>query len=57
MELTSDEKKVVMYALDVHKAEVKKLMTKAEKLGLKEAGDLKLTFLRVDVLRAKIAEE
>ena len=57
MNLSKDEKQVIKSALDAHKADVKKLMTKAEKLGLKEAESLKRTFLQVDVLRAKIAEE
>ena len=53
---TEDEKDTIANALRLYKADVKKMMVKAEKLGLKQAGTLKLTFLSVDVLLAKASK-
>lgn len=55
--ITKEEKAIIRTALEAHKNEIKKLMTKAEKLGLKEAENLKRTFLSVESLRAKLVEE
>ena len=44
-------------ALDTYKDEVKQLMKKADKLGLKEAATLKQTFLDIETFRDKLSKQ
>lgn len=52
--LTDEEKAIIARALHAHSGELSKLMKKAEKLGIKEAGDLKMYLLEVESLRHKV---
>lgn len=48
---------MIAKALAAHRKEIKKVMLRAEALGLKEADDLKRTFIAADMLRAKIVPD
>lgn len=50
------ELKVLTDALICYGGDIKKLLKKAETLGLAEAKDLKQTFLLVQAVRGKVAE-
>ena len=52
--LSEQDLATIGVALGGYKSEVKKLMVKAEKLQLKEADTLKMKFLHVDVLLARV---
>lgn len=51
---TPKEREIVRDALETYKDEVKKVLKKAEKLGLPQAGQVKQHFLEVEALRDKI---
>ena len=56
-DFTKEQLGIVSDALETYGGEVKKLMKKADKLGLPEAETLKQTFLEVEALRDKVSTE
>lgn len=54
---SNDEITIIGDALETYKDEVKKVMVKSEKLGLKEAFSLKKKFLEIEALRSKVIPE
>ena len=56
-EFDKTETGLISEALESYGAEVKKLMKKAEKLGLPEGATLKATFLEIEALRNRVSGE